>query len=130
MYVKRGMKKIIIAGITIQGQSGEVTFLAGTDVAISGLTISNNSTLSTTRSRGGCSQCIVSDDINTLVATKLTGTIESARLSGSYTGITTVGTLSEPVAGATTISSYLELAQITAPSTVTDRLYNVSGNLV
>ncbi len=74
---------------TFQGESGDIELVAGTDISISGLTISDTSTLATVRSRAGCSTCIKDADIESLAISKVTGTLTVAK---GGTGLTTVAT--------------------------------------
>lgn len=48
---------------TLNGQSGEVNLLAGSDIAINGLSIANISTLESVRARGGCVGCLLDSDV-------------------------------------------------------------------
>src|SRR3989344_4344221 len=49
--------------LSIGGATGAVTLTAGTDITISDTTITNKSTLSSVRGRGGCDGCIVDNDV-------------------------------------------------------------------
>ncbi|MCL4367557.1 MerR family DNA-binding transcriptional regulator, partial [Patescibacteria group bacterium] len=80
---------------SFQGSTGAINLAAGTDIAISGLTISDTATLSSVRGRGGCDSCIVDDDVsNTLTldsSSSVSGSaIKSGTVASSYggTGIT------------------------------------------
>ncbi|MBI5465774.1 MAG: hypothetical protein HY974_00625, partial [Candidatus Kerfeldbacteria bacterium] len=75
---------------SIQGQKGEVNFLAGTDITIDGLTINDKSTLETVLSRGHCSSCLTDADIANNLTIEQGGKIAAEAIK---TGIlkTTVG---------------------------------------
>lgn len=49
--------------LSLNGQTGALTLLAGTDIAINGLEISNTSTLESVRLRGGCVGCLTDNDV-------------------------------------------------------------------
>lgn len=52
------------AGVaSLNGLTGALTLLAGTDIAINGLEISNTSTLESVRLRGGCVGCLTDNDV-------------------------------------------------------------------
>lgn len=85
------------AGVTsVNGQTGAVTFVAGTDIAITGLTIENTSTLETVRLRGGCVGCITDTDVAenlTITGGIINDTIigDTNQAAGYFTGIS-IGT--------------------------------------
>ncbi|MEX0933430.1 MAG: hypothetical protein WDZ74_01620 [Candidatus Paceibacterota bacterium] len=85
------------AGVTsVNGQTGAVTFIAGTDIAITGLTIENISTLESVRLRGGCVGCITDSDVAenlTITGGIINDTIIGAvnQAAGYFTGIS-IGT--------------------------------------
>jgi hypothetical protein len=48
---------------SLQGLTGALTFTAGSDITITGLTFNVVSTLETVRARGGCANCITENDV-------------------------------------------------------------------
>jgi len=98
---------------SLQGKVGALKLVAGTDISIDGLTITDTSKLDTIRGRGGCSACITNAD----VADDLTlsgGTINNTAIgastasTGAFTTLAVSSTLA--VTGATTLSSTLTVS--------------------
>lgn len=95
---------------SINGETGEVDFVAGDDISISSsLRISNDSSLSSVRGRGGCSGCI--DDVDVANILTLTG--------GSIDGVA-IGSTSASTAAFT--ETYI------GTSTATTTLFQVFGS--
>ena len=83
---------------TIGGVSGDLLLKAGTDIAVTGLEITNNSTISSVRGRGGCSSCLIDEDIANSITISASGSVSTSALEGSVpatkggTGLTSVAT--------------------------------------
>ena len=82
---------------SLQGESGVLTLTAGTDISISGLQISNESTLDTVAARGGCSSCLTDEDVANNLTITADGSIDATAIK---TGTVAVGN------GGTGLSSY------------------------
>jgi hypothetical protein len=88
-----------VAGVSsINGQTGALTLVAGTDIAITGLTVENISTLESVRLRGGCVGCITDADVAdnlTIIGGIIDDTIIGAtnQAAGYFTGLS-IGTIS------------------------------------
>jgi len=86
-----------LAGVaSVNGQTGAITLIAGTDLAITGLTIENTSTLESVRLRGGCVGCITDADVAdnlTITGGVINDSIIGAtnQAAGYFTGIS-IGT--------------------------------------
>ena len=84
---------------TIQGQSGDITLLPGTDISIDGLTINDISTLTSVSSRGHCDGCITDADVvNTI-------TIDAG---GQIAGEAIKSGLVSPTVGGTGLGTYIQ----------------------
>ena len=77
---------------TLQGQTGDISLTAGTDISISGLTISNTSTLASVANRGGCSSCITDADVSNSLTIDSTGQISGTAITSGVVGTTVGGT--------------------------------------
>ncbi len=100
---------------SLQGETGALSLAAGTDISISGLTITNSSDLSTVASRGGCTDCI----IDSYVVDGLTigsGSIDATPI-GSATSSTAIFT--QATSTAFTIATSSADAVLTFSSTST-----------
>lgn len=94
---------------SFQGQTGDITLTAGTDISISGTTISNTSTLSTITSRSSCDSCITDADVTNGLTIDASGSIVGEAIK---TGIIS------PSVGGTGLTTY-------APG---DILYGAANN--
>ncbi len=85
---------ISITGLvsSIQGQTGDITLTPGTDIAISGTTISDTSTLATVAERGTCSSCITASDVATNLIITADGTINGTAIKSGIVAPTVGGT--------------------------------------
>jgi hypothetical protein len=88
---------------SLNGETGAVELNGGTDISISGLTISNTSSLLSVRGRGGCSDCITDSDVSNIL-TIIGGTIEATAIGMSTPAY---GGFSSLVVGTTTASTTL-----------------------
>ena len=129
--------------MSLNDETGELTLQSGPDILISGLRISNRSTLSSVRSRGGCTDCITDSDVETGLT--ITGGVINDTPIGSTTPSTgrfttlTVGTSTSSttldVGGAVAISDILTVSG-TATSTfagsinITDGCLAIDGECV
>jgi hypothetical protein len=88
----------LIGVLRLNGQSGNLNLVGGADISVSGLTIFNTATLSSVRSRGGCSGCITDEDVSSVL------TITGGSIDGTPIGLTTPATaqFSEVSIGTTT----------------------------
>jgi len=136
---------INVTPITFVQFSGSATYFAGTGLTLASNTFSITNTGVTAASYGSASKTLtatvnaqgqltaLADTNIAIAATQITsGTIDTARISGSYTGITGVGTLTAGVWNASTIgvayggtgaatftAGYLKASGTSAFSTVT-----------
>jgi hypothetical protein len=123
------------AGVSsMNGLTGALTLVPGIDVAITGLTIENISTLGSVRLRGGCLGCITDADVAdnlTIIGGTINDTIIGAtnQAAGYFTGLS-VGTTSTAStltvvgdasftgrvsgAGAINLNEFITLAQLNA----------------
>ena len=77
-------------GVTsLQGTTGDLSLIAGSDISISGLTISNTSTLSTVVSRGDCTGCITDAAVVNTLTIDSGGQVAAGAIKGTLT--TSVG---------------------------------------
>ena len=82
---------------SLQGQTGDVTLVAGSDISISGTTINDISTLATVVGRGGCDSCITDADVSNSLTIDATGQIAGEAIK---TGVIS------PTVGGTGLTSY------------------------
>lgn len=90
------------SGVTeFNGETGEIELRGGTDIEITDLRISNESTLSSVRNRGGCSGCLTDTDVsNTLTLTD--GSIDGVIIGATETAAAYLSTLAVGTTTATT----------------------------
>jgi len=77
---------------SFQGQAGDVKLQAGSDISISGLTVSDISTLQTVTSRGHCDSCITDADVVNGLTIDSTGNIAGEAIKTGVVGTTFGGT--------------------------------------
>ncbi|MDO8270041.1 MAG: MerR family transcriptional regulator, partial [Candidatus Levybacteria bacterium] len=77
---------------SLQGEIGPIELLAGTDIGIDGLTISNLSTLATVVSRGTCSGCVTDSSVVNTLTIDAGGTINAEAVKSGILATTVGGT--------------------------------------
>jgi len=89
------------SGVTsFQGLTGDIELLAGTDIAIDGLTINDISTLETVIARGDCAGCITDAAVVNTITIDSGGTVNAAAIKNGVLEVGVGGTgLTEYVTG-------------------------------
>jgi hypothetical protein len=95
--------------LSVNGERGRIEFDEGDDIDISNLRISNESTLSSVRARGGCTGCILDADVSNAL-TIISGTINdtvigSTTASSAFFTDVTVGTTTATTSRFTVLGS-------------------------
>jgi hypothetical protein len=133
----------LVGVLRLNGQSGNLNLIGGTDISVSGLTIFNTATLASVRSRGGCSGCITDDDVSSVL------TITGGSIDGTPIGLTapaaaqfsevsigtTTNAITLAVGGGVSISDVLVVggaatSTFTGSINILDGCFAVNGNCV
>lgn len=77
---------------SLQGVTGNVNLISGTDINISGLTINSSSTLASVRNRGGCDNCLSDSDIQDNLTIASGGNISALAIKSDQIGVKYGGT--------------------------------------
>lgn len=103
---------------SLNGATGELKFTGGSDIKVDGLIITNSSTLSSVRSRGGCDNCLIDSDIQDNISISSDGNIDSGAIKKGQLN---------PEHGGTGLSSFLAGDLLVADSNTSLTVLN-AGN--
>ncbi len=102
---------------SLNGETGNIDLEAGDDIEINGLTISNESTLSSVRNRGGCSSCLLDGDVSDILT-----------IAGGSINNTIIGASTPAAAFFTTVS--LATTTVTQSFTITSLATSTFGGSI